>query len=137
MTEALSIARHMSVRDVVEVIVNDVAPDHPGQADAFIEAWLPNLLPGERIDAAAATSSLYVLDLVHLPNATDRGFLHDLTSAADVLTVVRQIISDYCEIGESPDASFDRSFAERYRRLAAETLADAEAQLRAGVAELR
>lgn len=134
--DALDIAGHMSVLDVAAVLVDDIAPDHPERADAFIEAWLPRLLPGERMDAAVATSSLYVLDLVHLPEATDRGFLHDLCAAADVLAMVAKTISDDGEIGESPDASFDREFAQRYRLLSAGPLAEAEAMLRAGVAEL-
>lgn len=134
--EALSLAEHMSVRDVCATLVSDIAEDSPERTYQFVEAWLPRLLPGERLDAAAATSELYVLDLVHLPGATDRGFQHELAAAAGVLATVCERISDYGEVAESPDASFDRDFAQRYRTIASDVLKPVIAQLATGAAEL-
>ncbi|WP_449282319.1 hypothetical protein [Leucobacter sp.] len=120
--EAIGIASHLSISDVVVMLREDVMPVDERACDAFIERWLETLPPIERLSAAIETSEFYLLDLVWLPHAEDRSVERVLSAAAEALGQLGKEFGSYPLIAESPDASFDGAFAENYRRIAEDDL---------------
>lgn len=135
--EALEIAGHLSISDVVLILRAEVLAADEQACDVFIGRWLEMLPPLQRLSAAIETAEFYLLDLVWLPHAEDRSVERVLSAAAEALGELGEEFRSYRMIAESPDASFDAEFARRYQRIAEDPLAGLELEFVRDASALR
>jgi hypothetical protein len=111
--DAVQRALTMRVRDVIEQLDYETLEEHPEDASAFLQQWVPALDPGERLQAATWASGQYVTAIVHVEGAYGIGARLLLeaqrASAAELAATMRDVAALTC----GPDAELMPSVAQR------------------------
>lgn len=107
--KALDLAQSLSIATVAQTLYEGISEYEPERCDVFLERWLEELTPMEALEAARLTSDLYLLGLVHLPDAGDRSYERVLKYGARAAMSLREAVSTFVGLGDNPDFSFDES----------------------------
>jgi hypothetical protein len=111
--DAVQRALTIRVRDVIEQLDYETLEEHPDDASAFLQQWVPALDPGERLQAATWASGQYVTAIVHVEGAYGIGARLLLEAQRAVAAELAATMRDIAALTFGPDAELMPSVAQR------------------------
>jgi hypothetical protein len=119
--DAVVLAVRHPVRWVAEQMSYDDVDEAAEQVSAFIERWLPELPPLERLEAANWATEQYVTAMVHVEHAYGIAARLLLEAQQGAAAALADSLRGFWILTDGPDAEISTAVAERLRAQA-ETL---------------
>lgn len=116
--EVVALATQHSVSWVAEQLSYDDLEKAAGQSSEFIQQWLPQLPPLERLAAADWASGHYVTALVHLEGAYGTAARLLLDAQRDASSALAESMRGFWALADGPDAETPPAVAERLKEQA-------------------
>ncbi len=116
--EAVALATQHPVRWVDEQLSYDDLEEAAEQVSEFIQQWLPQLPPLERLQAADWASGQYVTAMVHLEHAYGIAARLVLDAQREATSALADSFRDFWALTDGPDAETPPAVAERLKEQA-------------------
>ena len=113
--DAVALALEHPVRWVREQLSYDAVDEAAEQVSDFVQRWLPQLPPLERLEAADWAAGQYTLAMVHLEHAYGIGARLLLDAQRDAAAALAASFRDFWALTDGPDAETSPEVAERLR----------------------
>jgi len=116
--EAVALALEHPVRWVPDQLSYDAMDEAAEQVSEFVQRWLPELPPLERLEAADWAAGQYMLAMVHLDHAYGIGARLLLDAQQAAAAALAASLRDFWALTDGPDAETPPEVAERLRSYA-------------------
>ena len=116
--EGVALALEHPVRWVRDQLSYDEVDGAAEQVSDFVQRWLPELTPLERLEAADWAAGQYMLAMVHLDHAYGIGARLLLEAQQAAAAALAASFRDFWALTDGPDAETSPEVAVRLRRYA-------------------